>query len=179
MTIFFIIAVFIIAVFFIIYFAPSSLKAAFTFAPFMPTSKKIIEKALELAQLKPNEFLYDLGSGTGKVLVISEKNFKAKGVGIEYSTPFFIISKINLFLQGVKQSKVYNKSFLDADLSKADVIFMFLTPKAFRLLENKIKTEVKLGTRIVTFSSPLLSLTPEKIEPAPGTKEKIFLYRII
>jgi len=144
----------------------------------VPTPKKIIKKALVLADLKPNELLYDLGSGTGRVLVIGEKIFKAKGVGFEYSTPFFIISKINLFLQRTKQSTIYQKSFLDADLSKANVIFMFLTPKAFRLLESKIKNEVKPGTRIITFCSPLTFLKPQKVESLAGIQEKIFFYVI-
>ncbi len=69
----------------------SLLKTALYGAPFVPTQKSVIRKALKLAHLKPGETLYDLGAGTGRVLVIGAKEFNAKVVGFEFSLLLFFI----------------------------------------------------------------------------------------
>lgn len=150
-------------------------------APFVPTSKKIIRMALKLADLKPKEKLYDLGSGTGRVLIIGEKEFGANVVGVEYSTPLFILSKINLFAHRIKNGKIYKKDFFQEDikLNDADVIFLFLTPKAFPKLKENFEKEIKSGTRIVVYSSPLLFWQPIKTITISNSKSHIFLYRKI
>ena len=166
----------IIVLFFLVCFSPTTLKAAFTTSPFMPTPKRMIRKALKIAGLKPGEKFYDLGSGDGRALIIAEKEFKAFSTGIEYSRPLFIFSKINLFLHRIKNAVVLRKDFLKTDLSKADVIFCFLNPKAFVKLEQKFKKEVKPGTRIITYSSPLGFWEPSSIiQPLPK-RGKIYLY---
>lgn len=168
--------VFLLLIILIIYFSPSTLKAAITGAPFVPTPKKVIRAGLKLARLKSKEKLYDLGSGTGRVLIIGAKEFGAQVIGFEYSKPLFLLSKINLFLHKIKQVRVYRKSFFEANLKDADVIFMFLTPKAFLKLEKKFLEEIKIGTRIIVFSSPLLFWEPREIISVPGIKAKLYLY---
>ena len=171
-----IIAFIIIGILLLLFFSPSTVRAAFMGAPFVPTPGYIIRKGLKAAGLQAGETLYDLGSGTGKVLVIAEKEFGAKPVGFEYSTPLFFLSKINLFLRGAKNSKVLRKNFFDADLSKADVIFMFLTPKAFKKLEDKFRRELKPGVRVIAYSSPLLFWQPKEIISLPERGKDINLY---
>ncbi|MBZ1356595.1 MAG: class I SAM-dependent methyltransferase [Candidatus Nealsonbacteria bacterium] len=162
--------------FLIIFFSPSSIKAALSGAPFLPTSKNIVRKALKEADLKRGEKLYDLGCGTGTVLIIGEKEFGAKVVGFEYSSPLFYLSKINFLINRIKDGIINKGDFYQADIKDADVIYLFLTPRAFKKLENKIKTETKIGARIITFSSPLLFWQPEKVVPLKERKNKINLY---
>jgi SAM-dependent methyltransferase len=159
-----------------IFFSLSTIKAAIIGAPFVPTPKSIIRKALRLADLKPNEKLCDLGSGTGRVLITAAKEFGARVIGFEYSLPLFYLSKINLFLNKIKNGVVYRKNFYEANISDADVVFLFLTPRAFRKLEDKFNKELKPGTRVVTFSSPLLFWKPKEIIPLPERNGKINLY---
>ncbi len=109
MELFFKIFIGIAVLFLLIWFSPTTVWAAFTGAPFLPTQKRVIRKALKLARLKPGEKLYDLGSGTGKVLIIAEKEFGAEAKGIEYSRPLFLFSKLNLFLHRTKRAKVYRE----------------------------------------------------------------------
>ena len=169
----------VIVLFFLIFFSPSTLKAAFSGAPFLPSPKNAIRKALKLADLKPDENFYDLGSGTGKALILAEKEFGAKAFGFELSVPLFVFSRINLFFHKVKNAVVFRKSFFNADLESANVIFMFLTPRAFKKLENKFKNGLRPGTRIVTYSSPLLFWPPEKVISASESKKGINLYLYI
>lgn len=146
-------------------------------APFMATPKSALRRALRAAKLEQGETLYDLGSGTARALIIGEKEFGAKGIGFEIGLPIFISSRINLFLRRAKSVRVFRKSFFDADLSKADVIFMFLTPRAFVGLEDKFVSEIRPGCRVVTFSSPLKFWQPQETISLPDRQEKLYLYK--
>ena len=163
-----------VVAFFVIFFSPSTLRAAITGGPFLPAPKKAIRKALEIAGLKPGEIMYDIGSGLGRVLIIGSKEFKANVVGFEYSFPIYILSKAILFFRKVKNAKVSRVDFYNSNFNQADVIFMFITQKAFLRLKDKLNN-LKAGTRVVTYSSTLLFWKPDKIIDVnlPG---KIYLY---
>lgn len=164
--------------FLLIAFSPTTLKAAIKTAPFVTTPKWIIRRALKSAKLKKGEKFYDLGSGDARALIIASKEFKAHATGFEYSRPLFILSKIKLFLFRIKNIKIFRQDFLIANLSKADVIFSFLTPRAFAMLEPKFKKELKPKTRIITFSSQLPNWKPKKIINLKNRKTKLYLYVI-
>jgi SAM-dependent methyltransferase len=146
--------------------------------PFVPTPKKVIREALKLANLKRGEILYDLGAGTGNVLIIGEKEFGARVVGFEFSPILFFLAKLNFLFHRIK-GKIYFQNFFNSKINDANVIFLFLTPKILEKLKKKLKKELKPGTRIVCFSSPIPSWQPAKILPLKETKNKINLYLYI
>jgi len=165
-------------IFLAMYFSPSTVRAAVIGAPFVPTGLGVAKKALKLSELKPGETIYDLGSGSGRVLAIAAKKFSANAVGFEYSWPLYIFSKINIFLHGQSsKAKVFRKNFFEDDigLEKADVIYLFLTRKAFPKLRHRLENEVKPGTRIVVYLSPLGFWEPDKVV-ALRDKSNIRLY---
>ena len=168
------ILVFILFLFIFLTFFRSALKGG----PFVPTPKIVIRKALKLANLKPGEILYDLGAGIGDVLIIGEKEFGAKVVGFEFSPILYFLAKLNLFLHKAK-GKIYYQDFFEAKISDANVIFLYLTPKVLDKLKEKFKKELKKGTRIVCYSSPIPSWQATQIFPLEERKNKIKLYLYI
>jgi len=144
-------------------------------APFYPTRKSVIRKALKEAELKPGESFYDLGAGTGKALLIAEKEFGARATGFEISTIFYIIGKINLLLHG-SRAQFFKKNLFDADLKNADVIFCFLAIRTMQRMEDKIKTGLKLGARVIVYAFPLPTMTPTKTITIHG-QWKMFVYQ--
>lgn len=90
-----------------------------------------------MANLKAKEKLYDLGFGTGRVLIVGAKEFGARVVGFECSLFLFLISKVNLLFHGVK-GEIFHQDFFEANLKDADVIFLFLTPQILAKLEEKL-----------------------------------------
>lgn len=144
-------------------------------SPFLATPKKIIRKALLLAGLKNGEKFYDLGCGNGRAVVIASREFFAISTGFELSWHHFLMAKINCFLFN-KTANVFWKNFYKQSLSDADVIFCFLTPKAFPKLEEKFQRELKTGSRIVTYSSPLPNWLPAKIIKPFPKDVRLFLY---
>jgi len=178
---------------FIIFLLATTIYAAVIGAPFAGTPKQGIRKSFKLIDLKPNEKVYDLGAGDGRVLIIAAKEFGVQSYGFELSFLLYLFAKINIFLSGVsKKAKVKWTNFFKEDLSGADVIFCWLTPKTLPKLEYKFKNELKTGTRVIVFSSPLNFWSVEKefevnfegikifgISFIPTSKVKTFIYRKI
>ncbi|MBI2034074.1 MAG: SAM-dependent methyltransferase [Candidatus Liptonbacteria bacterium] len=155
-------------------FAITSFQAERSGAPFFPTPRKYIEEGLRVAGLKKGEVLYDLGSGTGRVLIISAKQFSARAHGFELSTLFYLISRINIFLSKA-HAKIYRRDFYRTDLSEADVIFCFLVPRGLKRLEKKLENELRPGSRVVSYIFPFPSWQPTKIIKFSDSK-KAFVY---
>jgi len=160
----------------ILHFIGTAIYAGIIASPYLGTPKNKIRQALKIASLKPGERFYDLGSGDGRSLIIANREYKAQAVGFELWLFLYFWSKLSLlFHHCSKNVKVYWKNFYQADISQADVIFCFLTPRAFYHLEEKFKRELKNGTRIVTFSSPLKFWEPQQII-VTSNKIKLFFY---
>jgi len=144
-------------------------------APFFPTPTNAIRDALRAANLKPGQRFYDLGAGTGKVLLIAEKEFGARATGFEISILFYLIAKINLFVHGSHATIVF-KSFWEADLRAADVTFLFLAERTMAKIATKLKAELRPSARVIVYAFPLPDRTPTQTIAVRGAW-KIFVYK--
>ncbi len=142
--------------------------------PFYPTPLSAIRDALREVHLKPGERFYDLGAGTGRALIVAGREFGARAAGYELSPLFYAIAKINLWLRR-SRAELHFGNFLDADLRDADVVFCFLIGRVLPAVEEKLKAEIKPGTRIICYGFPLARMKPAKILPV-RQRWKLFLY---
>lgn len=149
-----------------------------TRVPFISLSRKNIPKILEIMNLKKDQTLVDLGCGDASLLIEAEKKYNTKTIGYELSLAAFILSKINIFLRKTK-TNVYLKDFFKVNLSSADVVFCYLFPNIMTRLSEKLKKELKSGTKIFSFSFPLLNWPNEKMIylDEKNKKGKIFIYQ--
>ncbi len=121
-------------------------------APWWSIKDKEIKAALKLAKVSKNDLIYDLGSGTGKFLIIAAREFGAGGVGIEIDPLRFLISKILIRVGGVSDKvRIIRGSFFEEDIKDATVIFAYLVPKTLNRLLPKFKKELRPGTRIISY----------------------------
>lgn len=134
---------------------------AFFDAPWIPTNKKNFDRIAQLAKLQHDMLFYDLGSGSGKMLFYLSEKYHVNCVGIEISPFLYLYSKIKSLFS--KRVKIYYGNFYKYDLSKADVVYIFLLPKAYLRLEEKLKRELKKGTKIILSYSPLKNCEPIEI----------------
>lgn len=120
----------------------------------VPTNQKLVDKMLDMADLKPSDTLIDLGSGDGRTVITAAKR-GATAFGIEYNPDMVELSKKNAEKEGVTAKATFEKADLfETDLSKADVITMFLLPSINAKLKPKL-LDLKPGTRIVSNSFDL------------------------
>ena len=117
----------------------------------VPTQEELVEKMLDLAKVKPQDFLIDLGSGDGRTVITAAKR-GATALGIEYNPDMVELSRQNAAKAGVSDKATFVKADLfESDFSKATVITMFLLPDINLRLRPKI-LNLKPGTRIVSNS---------------------------
>jgi len=145
-------------------------------APWWRTSDKKIREALKLAGVKKGDMVYDLGSGDGRSVVIAAKEFGGRGIGIEIDPLRFYLSKLLAKLKGVSnQTKFIKKSFFDVDISNANIVFVYLVPKALERLKPKFLKELKKGTKIVSIN---YEMNLQKVRSIEIGGKRITLYRI-
>jgi SAM-dependent methyltransferase len=140
-------------------------------APYVPTRSRDIPRFLELADIKPGEKVYDLGSGDGKILTASASR-GADARGFEISILNYLFCKI--FRPRIK---VKFKNFFTADFRQPDIVYMFLSPKAHKKMGEILRGQMKKGSRIIAYGWPINGWEPEKINHTPNRPD-LFLYRM-
>ena len=128
---------------------------------------------LEMLKVKSGDVIYDLGSGDGRILIWAAEEFGAQGVGIEIDPSRVAYSRILIRLKGLSSKiRIIRQNLLEADLSGADIVVLFLLPKILGKLKERLLEDLKPGTRIACYRYPLALPEIGKDE-----KEKIFLYQ--
>lgn len=107
---------------------------AFYGPPSVPTKLGRVRKALQLVDLKPDEVLYDLGAGDGRVLLLAVQEFNAKTIGIEIGPIQCALIWLRATANGLGDKvQVKWENYLKADLSSADVVFIYATSREVEL----------------------------------------------
>lgn len=143
--------------------------------PPVPTKHERIRKALELAKLQPNETLYDLGAGDGRVLLIAARDFGAKAVGLEIGPIQCALIWLRATASGLGDKiKVRWGNFYNADLTEADVVFVYATSKEIAKLASHLEKQLKRGARLVSISADFRDWEPSAFDEY----DLIFVYEM-
>ncbi len=118
-------------------------------APYVPTKRIRIKKILEEIKLKRNDVFYELGSGDGRVVLEAAK-LGAKSIGIEQSLLRVWYSRFFAWKYGLKKATFIHGDIFKMKYSPARVVFIFLLPQGINKLEQKLRSELKAGTIVVT-----------------------------
>ena len=131
---------------------PGAAMAQAMFSLFVATREEVAARMIDLAKLKKGDVVTDLGAGDGRLVITSAKaNPGVTGFGVDLNPKLVMEAKARAWVEGVdKQVTFHQQNVFDTDLSKVDVIYMWLFPELQRLLRPKILAEARPGTRIVT-----------------------------
>lgn len=133
-------------------------------APFVPLSKKRAHDAWAAVSLKPGEMIYELGCGDARHLVYACRQYMVNGVGIDVSWWPLLWAWFRVRLGGMnKRVRLVCRNIHNIDLSKADVVYMYLDPKLPDSLRDKFKRELRSGSRIISAQFPLTDWQPIKV----------------
>jgi SAM-dependent methyltransferase len=132
----------------------------------VPTPQALVDKMLDLANVTPQDYVIDLGSGDGRTVITAAKR-GATALGIEYNPDMVALSQRNAAAQGVSDKATFVKADLfESDFSKATVVTMFLLPTINLKLRPKI-LDLKPGTRIVSNSFDMGDWQPDETATPP------------
>lgn len=146
-------------------------------APWVPTWKKDFERIIKLADLKPGETFIELGCGNGRVCrAVAARAKNAHVIGLELSLLQVWISWLQVKLSGLTNIQIKLGNAFHQDLSKVDVVYMFLMPEAYEKIRPKLEAELKPGARVITYVWAIPGWTPDVIDQVEGS-QKIYLFQ--
>ena len=130
--------------------------------PYVPTPQEVVDKMLELAQIKNTDTVYDLGCGDGRMVITAAKKYGAKGIGVDIDPERIKESNDNAKTAGVTDKvKFIQKDLFTMDFADCDVLTMYLLPSVNMKLRPKI-LDLKPGTRIVSHDWDMGDWKPDK-----------------
>ena len=116
----------------------------------MPTGGELVTLMLKTAKVAPNDLVYDLGAGDGKIAIAAAKEFGARSIGIEFNPDMAAFAQRNAVRAGVgDRVKIINGDIFKEDFSKATVVTLYLLPD-LNLKLRPILLKMKPGTRVVS-----------------------------
>ena len=143
--------------------------------PSIPTKPDRIRKALKMANLQPDETLYDLGAGDGRVLLIASGDFGAKAVGIEVGPVQCTVIWLRAIASGFGNNiQVRWGNYLNENLRDADVVFLYATSQEVLKLAPYLEKQLKQGARVVSISADFHEWEPSNFDE----HDLIFVYNM-
>lgn len=144
-------------------------------APWVPASMEVVHKMLKLAGVGPDDLIYDLGCGDGRIIIAAAREYGARAVGIEQDLLRYLWCQILLTFLGLRRRvRIIYGDFFEQNLSAADVVTCYLLQNTNEALQDKFKQELQPNTRIVSlnFTFPEFNLVGE------DDKANLYLYNL-
>jgi hypothetical protein len=130
--------------------------------PFVVSPDSVTTAMLQLAKVGNEDYVIDLGSGDGRIVILAAKRFGARGMGIEIRDDLIAESRANAAKAGVDSRAMFRKQDLfTTDLSPASVITLYLLPEVNMQLRPRL-LQLRPGTRVVSHDFDMGDWTPDK-----------------
>jgi len=130
---------------------------------YVPTPGEVVEAMLQLADVGPNDVVYDLGSGDGRIPIAAARRFHARGVGIDLDPKLVAQATRNAQEAGVADRvRFVEGDIFEADLSPATVVTLYLLTSINERLRPKLLKELRPGARIVSHQFRMGDWNPDR-----------------
>lgn len=150
-------------------------------APFVPTPQDVVERMLKLAEVGPNDVVYDLGCGDGRIVITAAKKYGARGVGVDLDPQRIKESKENAKMAGVADRVTFKQQdALTVDVSDATVVTLYLLSASNLKLRPILTKQLKPGARIVSHAFSMGDWEPLKtdtFQDAQGMQRTLYLWK--
>jgi SAM-dependent methyltransferase len=118
---------------------------------YVPTTSEVVDRMLDLANVKPLDVVYDLGCGDGRIVIAAAKKYGARGVGVDLDPARIREARANAKQAGVENLVKFEVGDLfKTDLTEATVVTLYLLPELNRRLKPKLFAELPAGARVVS-----------------------------
>jgi len=153
--------------------------------PFITTPQEVVARMLALARTGSADYVIDLGSGDGRIVIAAARLYGARGFGVDLNHSLVRASRENAERAGVAGLVRFDvQDVLETDLSRATVVTLYLLPSLIDRLQPKLLAELRPGARIVSHAFPMKGWRPDLAErmrlsaphPGQGDESAIFLW---
>jgi Methyltransferase domain len=136
--------------------------------PYVPTPQEVVERMLDMGKVGPHDYLIDLGSGDGRIVVTAARKFGTRGYGVDLNPQRIKEANENARTAGVADKVAfYERDLFETDLTQATVITMYLLPNVNLMLRPRL-LELKPGTRIVSHDFSMNDWMPDQHVSMPA-----------
>jgi len=119
--------------------------------PYVQTPQNVVDTMLEIAKVGPGDYVIDLGSGDGRMVITAAKKHGARGFGVDLDRKLVALANRNAAKAGVADRAVFYQRDLHAtDVSAATVMSIYLLPEVNLMIRTRLLATLKPGTRIVS-----------------------------
>jgi len=156
--------------------------------PYVPTPWKIVEEMLNLADIRADDFVMDLGSGDGRLVISAAERFGARGYGVDIDRELVKLANENAAKAGVAaRVRFEERDLFETRLGEATVLTLYLLPHTVTQLVPRILAEMRPGARVVSHDYPLVPWQPdrhlqfelpEKVYISGTTRTVLYLYTV-
>lgn len=175
-----------LAAFCLLIWLPSSFAQELSKLPYVPTPQVVVDEMLKIASVTAKDFVIDLGSGDGRVIITAAQKFMASGLGVDIDARLVELANKQAKAEGVAdRAKFIEQDMFKTDLAKATVVTLYVLPDFMEKLRPKLVSELKPGSRIVAhdyymsgwYPDRQFSLTvPEKVKANGTDKAHLYLW---
>jgi protein-L-isoaspartate O-methyltransferase len=167
--------------------APASAQEGEVRAPFITTPPEVVARMLRLADTAPRDFVIDLGSGDGRIVIAAARDHGASGLGVELEPALVEQARENARRAGVAhQARFEAGDALQTDLSRATVVTIYLLPSLLEALQPRLLAQLQPGARVVTHAFAFKGWPPDRTETVrlsarhegQGDESRIYLWVI-
>jgi len=131
---------------------------------YVPTHQAVVEKMLEMAEVKKGDVVYDLGCGDGRIVVTAAKKYGVRAIGFDINPV-----RVKESLENVRSNKVEHlvtikqADIFTLDLTEASVVTLYLLPELNVRLMPQLK-KLKPGSRIVSHDFDMRGAKPVDVQ---------------
>jgi protein-L-isoaspartate O-methyltransferase len=150
-------------------------------APNIPTPQILVDSMLKVAEVKPSDVVYDLGSGDGRIVITAAQKFGARAVGIELIPELCAAARRRVKTLGLEDRvQILQGSLLHADLRSATVVTMYLLTSSNERLKPNLEKDLKPGVRVVSNDYPIRGWKESRlvVVRTGSTEHRIYLYKM-
>ena len=142
----------------------SAALAADATVPYVPTPQSVVDRMLEMGHAGPQDYVIDLGSGDGRIVVTAARKYGARGFGVDLNPTRIAEANDNARKAGVTDKvQFYQRDLFETDLSQATLLTLYLLPRVNLDLRPKI-LDLKPGTRVVSHDFSMGDWKPDAHE---------------
>jgi hypothetical protein len=139
--------------------------------PYVQTPQNVVDRMLEIAKVGPADYVIDLGSGDGRMVITAAKKYGARGFGVDLDRKLVALANQNARKAGVADRAVfYQRDLHDTDVSPASVMSIYLLPEVNLMIRGRLLATLQPGTRIVSHDYGMGDWSPDYLTEldAPG-----------
>jgi len=150
-------------------------------APYVSTPQPVVDAMLRMAEVGPDDVVYDLGCGDGRIIISAAARFGARGVGIDLDPRRIEEANAAARSAGVAgRVRFVVQDLFSTDFSEASVLALYLFPEMNARLQPKIRAELRPGSRVVSYQFGIGDWTPDRTEGVwtDELRSEIYLFRV-